>query len=568
MAYQSQVHQQSSTHMMKTTRSGRPFVKDIHDLFSTLVVSLPMETHRNLFRSYSNSFTTEEAIANLGSLKFTQSHRTPDPKDPSRIITTTTTTTFSMTKDMAKSVCQTFMDARLFENLADSSSRSFKDKNVFGLTPKGLYILERFVTRNGIAAPHLAKLFASQISPIRLYFVERSPENDSVSSTRQCVESIFRRFAGTKPNIVNKDSDETKDSDSSSGSFCEKHDRNIGIEVKERQFGSKMARYSFNGAAACDWLCDFTTLITKEEAMKMATEFIRYGLIEYISDKNNESKKRSDKIESNTFKYSKSVYYHIIDEGRRVALWEYDNYNYTNGLNGYTNGINGNGYTNGLTNSYSIRNKTNTSIPRNESLPDSDNIVQIENGGNLRGMIAHSNTKKLQQILDDSTLCSLFMEFLKAMFCEENLLFLLEVQTFKSRYSTNSDLNGEPQDPREQHDLIVDAFRIYNTFLAPGSPHELNIDGGLRQHMVQHMTSIVSSNRDLAASTEQIGNPVPITCHLYDKIQDTIFRLMATDSVPKFSKTEKYLAHIRNSEGLEDNIPYRQSSSSNNSDKP
>ncbi|CAG8437679.1 9045_t:CDS:2 [Rhizophagus irregularis] len=479
MAYQSQVHQQSSTHMMKTTRSGRPFVKDIHDLFSTLVVSLPMETHRNLFRSYSNSFTTEEAIANLGSLKFTQSHRTPDPKDPSH---------------MAKSVCQTFMDARLFENLADSSSRSFKDKNVFGLTPKGLYILERFVTRNGIAAPHLAKLFASQTSPIRLYFVERSPENDSVSSTRQCVESIFRRFAGTKPNIVNKDSDETKDSDSSSGSFCEKHDRNIGIEVKERQFGSKMARYSFNGAAACDWLCDFTTLITKEEAMKMATEFIRYGLIEYISDKNNESKKRSDKIE--------------------------------------------------------------------------DNIVQIENGGNLRGMIAHSNTKKLQQILDDSTLCSLFMEFLKAMFCEENLLFLLEVQTFKSRYSTNSDLNGEPQDPREQHDLIVDAFRIYNTFLAPGSPHELNIDGGLRQHMVQHMTSIVSSNRDLAASTEQIGNPVPITCHLYDKIQDTIFRLMATDSVPKFSKTEKYLAHIRNSEGLEDNIPYRQSSSSNNSDKP
>ncbi|GBC03132.1 hypothetical protein RclHR1_00050040 [Rhizophagus clarus] len=563
MAYQSQVHQQSSTHMMKTTRSGRPFVKDIHDLFSTLVVSLPMETHRNLFRSYSNSFTTEEAIANLGSLKFTQSHRTPDPKDPSRIITTTTTTTFSMTKDMAKSVCQTFMDARLFENLADSSSRSFKDKNVYGLTPKGLYILERFVTRNGIAAPHLAKLFASQTAPIRLYFVERSPENDSVSSNKQCVESIFRRFAGTKPNIINKDSDEGKESSSDSGSFSEKHDRNIGIEVKERQFSNRTARYSFNGAAACDWLCDFTTLITKEEAIKMATEFIRYGLIEYISDKNNESKKRSDKIESNAFKYSKSTYYHIINEGRRVALWEYDNVNYMNGTNGYVNG-----HTNGFTNGYNIRNKTSTSIPRSESLPDSDNMAQIENGGNSRVTVTNSNTKKLQQILDDPTLCSLFMEFLKAMFCEENLLFLLEVQTFKSRYNTNSDLNGEPQDPREQHDLIVDAFRIYNTFLAPGSPHELNIDGGLRQHMVQHMTSIVSSNRDLAASTEQIGNPVPITCHLYDKIQDTIFRLTATDSVPKFSKTEKYLAHIRNSEGLEDNIPYRKSSSSNISDKP
>src|SRR5581483_4362009 len=157
-----------------------------------------METHRNLFRSYPNSFTTEEAIANLGSLKFTQSHRTPDPKDPTRIITTTTTTTFSMTKDMAKSVCQTFMDAKLFENLADSGSRSFKDKNVYGLTPKGLYILEKFVTRNGIAAPHLAKLFASQSSPINLFDIDRNPDNDTVTLTKQCVESVFRKFAGTR----------------------------------------------------------------------------------------------------------------------------------------------------------------------------------------------------------------------------------------------------------------------------------------------------------------------------------------------------------------------------------
>src|SRR3954452_25297532 len=289
-----------------------------------------METHRNLFRSYHNSFTTEEAIANLGSLKFTQSHRTPDPKDPSRIITTTTTTTFSMTRDMAKSVCQTFMDARLFENLADSNSRSFKDKSVYGLTPKGLSILEKFVTRNGIAAPHLAKLFASsQASQIKLYYIERSPDNDSVALTKQCVESVFRRFAGTKPNIVNKDKDDDKEATSdtsSSGSFGENHDRNPGIEVKERQFGNKVGKYSFHGIAACDWLCDFTTLITKEEAMKMATEFIRYELIEPLSEKSSESKKRSDKAESSGFKCSKSAYYQVTEEGKRNAMWDYDGF--------------------------------------------------------------------------------------------------------------------------------------------------------------------------------------------------------------------------------------------------
>jgi GTPase-activating protein SST2 len=522
-----------------------------------------METHRNLFRSYPNSFTTEEAIANLGSLKFTQSHRTPDPKHPSRIITTTTTTTFSMTKDMAKSVCQTFMDARLFENLADSNSRSFKDKSVYGLTPKGLSILEKFVNRNGIAAPHLAKLFASQSSPIKLYYIERNPENDSITLTKQCIESVFRRFAGTKPNIVNnKDDDKEVTSDtSSSGSLGENHDRSPGIEVKERQFGNKIGRYSFHGAAASDWLCDFTTLITKEEAIKMAAEFIRYGLIEPLSEKNSDSKKRSDKSESSAFKSSKSSYYHVTEEGRRSAMWDYD------GLRQYLHVADlikesphtSNGFKDKL-----INGKNKISNLRTSNRHDSLDSENLENGrainGDKDGQTYHhkeSNAKKLQQILDDPSLCSLFMDFLKANFCEENLIFLTEVQSFKSKYNTNLNEDGEMQDPHEQQDLIVDAFRIYNTFLAPGSPHELNIDGGLRQHMVQYMTSIVSSNRDFATAKPSQH----ITGHLYDKIQDTIFRLMATDSVPKFSKTDKYLSHIRKFDGIEDG--YRISTSSN-----
>ena len=40
----------------------------------------------------------------------------PDPKDPSRIVTTTTTTTFSMAKDMARAICQRFLDARFIES--------------------------------------------------------------------------------------------------------------------------------------------------------------------------------------------------------------------------------------------------------------------------------------------------------------------------------------------------------------------------------------------------------------------------------------------------------------------
>ncbi|CAG8569169.1 11890_t:CDS:2 [Acaulospora colombiana] len=591
---QSQVQQQSSTHMMKTTRSGRPFVKDIHDLYSTLVVSLPMETHRNLFRSYSNSFTTEEAIANLGSLKFTQSHRIPDPKDPSRIITTTTTTTFSMTKDMAKSVCQTFMDARLFENLADSGSRTFKDKNFYGLTPKGLYVLERFVSRNCISAPHLSRLFAPQSIPIKLYYVERNSENDSIVLNRQNVESIFQRFAGERPNyVIFKDDGVEKDvhSDELPGSSNELN-RSLGIGLKDRSLNHRLLRYTFSGAAATDWLCDFSTLITREEAVKVGTEFVRYGLIEPLLDKSSDSRRKSDKSDSPAFKHSKSTYYRISESGAKLAMWDYGVIGQTNSNGTHADG--GNERSMGLREMLSyhnIRNRGNSSRTREkQSFEDGDGGRSSAADSEMPGipekhlkrqksrrssmsdkdMSNHltskeSNTKKLQQIMDDQNLCLLFMEFLKANFCEENLLFLLDVKTFKMRYNTNTSENGEPLNLQEQENLVSDAFRIYNTYLAPASPNELNIDHGLRQHMIQYMTSIVTANKNPNTDDDVEFNT--ITGHLYDKIEETIFRLLASDSVPKFIKTEKYLAsfHVRKSgsiAGDEGSIRSHKSSSS------
>ncbi|KAF4189898.1 hypothetical protein CNMCM8694_003943 [Aspergillus lentulus] len=101
-ALPSKMHQTSSR-LLRMTEDDRPFTKDFMDLFSTLMVSLKLDSHRVRFTKYDHTFTSEEAINNLGSLKFSQSNRMPDPKDPSRIVTTTTTTTFSMAKEMARS---------------------------------------------------------------------------------------------------------------------------------------------------------------------------------------------------------------------------------------------------------------------------------------------------------------------------------------------------------------------------------------------------------------------------------------------------------------------------------
>src|SRR3954468_1241861 len=107
------------------------------DLFSTLMVSLKLDSHRVRFTRYDHTFTSEEALTNLGSLKFSQSNRMPDPKDPSRIVTTTTTTTFSMAREMARTVCNRFVEARFVESL--DGKQDFGSRNsIWQLTPKGM----------------------------------------------------------------------------------------------------------------------------------------------------------------------------------------------------------------------------------------------------------------------------------------------------------------------------------------------------------------------------------------------------------------------------------------------
>ncbi|CAG8665845.1 1367_t:CDS:2, partial [Ambispora leptoticha] len=478
---QPHVQHQSSTHMMKTTKSGRPFVKDIHDLFSTLIVSLPMDSHRHMFRTYPNTFTTEEAVLNLSSLKFTQSNH------------------------MAKSVCQTFMDAKLFEHAIDTSNRAFRDKNLYALTSKGIYVLEKFVNRNGIIANNLSKMFASHMSPIRLYFLERNPDNDSILLNKSAIEAV------------------TSDSASSNSSTHEKGDRNLGIELKDRQQNHKTYRHTFHGLPALDWLCDFTTAIAREEASKIANEFLRLGLIEPVPDKKSEK--------SHEIRFSRSTLYQVTDEGRYVAGWDFDLSNNRNNNGTEKNEKNG---LRGMLSIANLNKSTAADHAKHKNEPfDPSTTPYVQGHKSRRSSISgkdlfpgiikqESSTKRLQQILEDPTLCSLFMNFVKANFCEENLLFLLDVKEFKSKY-------GHQLNEAEQKLLISDALQIYNKYLAPVCPHELNIDHALRQQMIQYMTN----NNET--------QPTTITLDIYDKIEDTIFRLMASDSIPKFIRTEKYL---------------------------
>lgn len=195
-----------------------------------------------------------------------------------------------MTRDMAKAMCQHFMDARLIENAADPGSNLFKDRGVYVLTPKGLHVLERFMSKNGINGDHLAHVFTSQPICMKLLHLERRSLDDEIIVSHGVITALFRRFVGRQPNYP-------PDNIESLDTFQKYHERSKGValmDVTERTAPGGKAithRACFPAVSALEWLCDFTSVIGREEAAEMAAQFVRYGLISLVSDKrrNNDS---------------------------------------------------------------------------------------------------------------------------------------------------------------------------------------------------------------------------------------------------------------------------------------
>ncbi|KAJ1023489.1 hypothetical protein NDA16_003106 [Ustilago loliicola] len=663
--------QQTTSRMMKTTRRGRPFAKDTHDLFATLIVSLELGTHRQYFKTYHNSFTTDEAAENLSHLKFSQSSRVPDPNEPSRVVTTTTTTTFSMNRDMAKGICQHFMDARLIENAGDATNPIFKDKGVYMLTPKGLHILERFITKNGINGDHLLKFFSSQPICMKLLHLERRASDDELLINTPVLEVIFRRFVGRSPNYESATGAHAKSGDHAEPAI----DRTLGIEMADAQEkvkgrGYRTIKHTFNSMGALDWLCDFTTVCGKDEAAEIMAHFQRLDLIHLAIDKSKREIEPYDdrdviiRVEDGRgatsdghFRCHPKTFYSVTDKGRQVARWEGadtpssgvaspardDSRTLAGDDSASTHPIKSVQYqasresgSPGSQESRLARKPSSSAKMRNDfaSSPVPGGAAGIGQGLHDSSSYSSrdSNTNRLKNILDEPALRSLFREFLRQNFCEENLSFWLDVQDFKRCFSTTSsavavqtpikehksgmgrrlgrsvtgalgsankdkaDEDGQGMSAMEKHqqDLINMAFVIYDTYLAPSSPCELNIDHNLRTELILYMnkilaeakiTSASSHTASPSASTTQLSatltgsdmqhghageaafieerkaavvakririplhaSQLQVVVRLYERIQDHVFRLMATDSVPRFIKDARFIQLVRSVE--------------------
>ncbi|RYP13265.1 hypothetical protein DL765_006939 [Monosporascus sp. GIB2] len=421
---------------------------------------------------------------------FTKSNRMPDPKDPSRIVTTTTTTTFSMAKDMARSICQRFLDARFIESADGKLQPTYTMKgSVWQLTAKGLTVLDRFCSRNGIQQRQIGDLIA--LGTCQLCILERDPMTDKLVMDRGTLEVVFRRLLG-----VNGLNIKSTVSAADSESLSEYRDGLTGVKIaSERKIGGKTYKDTFTGKAVSDWLMDCCTTVERRETYEMASLFVEYGMMEAVQQ---DRTYMASSPSAALFQPTKNAIYQLTAAGKDI--------------------LNGGG----------TRGRTSESEGLSASRPGV-------------GVPRDSNTQRLDKILSDAALRLLFRENLRETHCEENLSFYLDVDEFVR--SCRSAIRSAQKNPNATSmdgikEIMAQAYGIYNAFLAPGSPCELNIDHQLRNNLATRMTKAVGQDVAMIDTLHEVTA-------LFEDAQNAVFKLMASDSVPKFLRNAKYESTLK-----------------------
>jgi hypothetical protein len=102
---------------------------------------------------------------------------------------------------------------------------------------------------------------------------------------------------------------------------------------------------------------------------------------------------------------------------------------------------------------------------------------------------------------------------------------------------------------------------LWDSYLKPGALYELNIEHNLREEMAEEISHTVNvihtagqSKPTIVVSAHSVYQSLLIILKWFDKANDHICKLMATDSIPKFIKTSKYKRAMANSQLL--SVPF------------
>ncbi|KAK9255693.1 regulator of G protein signaling domain-containing protein [Lipomyces tetrasporus] len=486
--------------LLRCTEDGRPFYDEFTAVFATLISSLPLETHTvGLFHArYDFSFSSEEAMSNLTELKLQQQNKTIDVTG--RLVTSTTITTYQIDARSGAELMQLFLNARLIRCANDPEKGKFKHEMLFQLTPKGIAIVDAFSQRHGVASPNVVDLLKSKNNSMKLMYLERDPLSDQISSSESVIQIVFQRFAGHKPNTTPMRQSIDTDDSSVSDMYVES---SAGVHVHDsKRVHLKEYNNCFSGIAGKLWLMDCTSIIFVAEAQMILAGFLKYGL---ITPADSRLMAMGEK-----FVMEKNAYYCMSEKGKSLAGWPSSG--------------SGRHHRNG----YKFPTSNDSRSPHRHS----------------SAIVGDNKQSRLEYILGDPALRLLFREHLAENFCDENLTFYLESEKLLAQFH---DLE-KTQIPTLQkvNVCLSEAWVVYHAFLAPGSASEVNIDDLLRQRVRERMTSeevdtLSISGLQYAALIPTSVNKLTEIVKLLNEVRMQVFRLMASDSVPKFMRTAKFL---------------------------
>ncbi|KAM5353359.1 hypothetical protein ACJ41O_000009 [Fusarium nematophilum] len=444
---------QSSSRLLCTANDDRPHSKDLKDLFSALIASLlPLVPHRVRFTKVDHTFLSEDAIHNLGSLKLTQSNRMPDPDNPLHTVVSSSTTIFSMNKEMARSLCQRFVDARFIESADGKQDQTFQQRG----------------GRNGIHHDQLYELKGLVTSP--LLYLERDVETDKPHIDRATADVVFCRLMGV-------------DGRGKKGPLAlARPDSVSGIRlIPERKVNGRVYHDTCTGQAISEWLRRHTTCADMLEAVNLATHFVHYNLIESVTT---DMTCMTQFVACKLFQPTHIAIYTLSQRGQDLIE------------------------------------QSSSSRCSSQGKGDSSSS---------KGGVSGSKSNKLEKILQDPTLRLLFRENLREMHCEESLAFYETVDEFlREAKATLESIKKEDKGcDIKANELLSESHVLFNIFLAPGSPREVNINHRLRLSLSERMTTAQSSDSTIADTLKEVMS-------LLENAQNAIFKLMASDSVPKF----------------------------------
>lgn len=200
----------------------------------------------------------------------------------------------------------------------------------------------------------------------------------------------------------------------------------------------------------------------------------------------------------------------------------------------------------------SLKSKSSSSLATSES-------TRVDHDGTLaeRRSVKESNFTRLRYVLERPMLRSLFREFLRGSYCEENLSFWLDVGDFKRKFAVTSSVKVADDQPaggkshgqeamEKHHDYLVRlGFRIYNNYLAPSCPAELSIDSRLRSDCVKFLDEVLATGRTTKAFSTQLEpehksafdtSQLQRMINQYESISASVFKTMALDSIPKVTR--------------------------------